>query len=305
MQFDNLSSQEFLAHYWQRQWLYSPGGCAEFESPITADDLAGLALEEVVESRAVIVEADRYQLTHGPFDEAFFATERTMPWTLLVQAVDLWIPEVAQLYSHFDFLPRWRMDDIMCSFATPGAGVGPHYDYYDVFLVQAQGSRTWQIGQTCTADSTLVADADVKLLADFVPQAEITTQPGDVLYIPPMLAHWGVAETDSLTFSVGFRAPTVAELLDDLAMQAMATDHQQHLRDPDLTPAMATTDIATGFIKQAQALLQDLVEDEQALADWFARFVTNPKYPDLVQQSGELRRARINGHTYVNGELEA
>ncbi|MEM7097220.1 MAG: cupin domain-containing protein [Pseudomonadota bacterium] len=301
MQFPSITAATFLAQYWQKKPLFCPGGCSNFSAPISADELAGLALEAEVESRIVTTNADDYSLIHGPFDEAVFTQPAQTPWTLLVNAVDLWVPELASLYDEFDFLPRWRMDDIMVSFATTGAGVGPHFDQYDVFLVQASGERTWKLGQFCDASTPVKSGSDLRLLATFTESTRIHMQPGDVLYIPPGLAHWGIADTEGLTFSVGFRAPTLDELVDDLAMMVAEDERQTVYSDPPLTPAMAKTDIDDAFVAQAQRLMRNLVEDEARFADWFARFVTNPKYPDLLNITGEERRARIQGKDYVNG----
>ena len=145
-----ITADEFLAEYWQKKPLLIRNAIPNFIAPIEGDDLAGLSLEEEVESRLVI--GDDWQLEHGPFEESRFETLPDRNWTLLVQGVDLWIPEVADLLKSFDFLPAWRVDDIMVSYAEDGGNVGPHFDYYDVFLLQGSGQRHWQVGKLCSAD---------------------------------------------------------------------------------------------------------------------------------------------------------
>ncbi|MCF4993909.1 cupin domain-containing protein, partial [Pseudomonas gessardii] len=152
-----ITAREFLRDYWQKKPLLIRQAIPDFESPIDADELAGLALEEEVESRLVIEHGERpWELRRGPFAEDAFSTLPEREWTLLVQAVDQFVPEVAELLEQFRFLPSWRIDDVMISFAAPGGSVGPHFDNYDVFLLQAQGKRNWKIGQMCSSESPLL-----------------------------------------------------------------------------------------------------------------------------------------------------
>ena len=209
-----ITAREFLRDYWQKKPLLIRQAIPDFESPIDADELAGLALEEEVESRLVIEHGERpWELRRGPFAEDEFSKLPEREWTLLVQAVDQFVPEVAELLENFRFLPSWRIDDVMISFAAPGGSVGPHFDNYDVFLLQGHGKRNWKIGQMCDSESPLLQHADLRILADFEATDEWVLEPGDMLYLPPRLAHCGVAVDDCLTYSVGFRAPSAAEVL--------------------------------------------------------------------------------------------
>ncbi len=168
-----ISAREFLRDYWQKKPLLIRQAIPSFESPVSPDELAGLSLEEEVESRMVIEHGDSpWELRRGPFGEDTYQDLPERNWTLLVQAVDQLVPEVADLIEHFRFLPNWRIDDVMISFAAPGGGVGPHYDNYDVFLLQAQGQRRWRVGQMCDSDSPLLPHADLRILADFQGTAE-------------------------------------------------------------------------------------------------------------------------------------
>ena len=305
------TAEQFLVEYWQQKPLLIRNALPGFESPLTPDELAGLALEEDIESRIVVEETkdDPWQLTCGPFDEKIFQQLPPEKWTLLVQAVDLWVPEVKQLLNYFDFLPPWRLDDIMVSYAPEGGSVGPHFDYYDVFLIQGYGQRRWQIGgysgtEKCSEGSPRIENTSLRILSDFQPVEEWILEPGDMLYLPPQVAHHGVAIGDCMTYSVGFRAPTAAEMLSDLATELLSQPHSPHYKDPALTPAMASENIAPEFIEQARLLLNSILDNEDLLADWFARYMTAPKYPELLDETDELRSAKIENRQYTNGELQ-
>ena len=167
-----ISAREFMRDYWQKKPLLIRQAIPDFESPLSPDELAGLALEEEIESRLVIEHGEQpWELRRGPFAEDAFADLPERDWTLLVQAVDQFIPEVAELLEQFRFLPSWRIDDVMISFAAPGGGVGPHFDNYDVFLLQGHGQRRWRLGQMCDADSPLLDHPELRILADEPPAA--------------------------------------------------------------------------------------------------------------------------------------
>ena len=222
-----------------------------------------------------------------------------------MQAVDLWCPEVANLYAHFDFLPRWRTDDIMASYAVPGGSVGPHFDQYDVFLIQISGHRRWQIGAKCDDQTPLLQGTELQIIDNFEATDEWLLGPGDMLYLPPGVAHWGVAEDACMTFSLGFRAPLLSDMLSDLAVELSAQGLDQHYRDPVLTAAMSANEIDPSFVAHAKRQLLTLLDNDPLIADWLARFMTAPKYPDLVEVSGEQRRASAMGRHYRNGEPPA
>jgi 50S ribosomal protein L16 3-hydroxylase len=210
--FGSLAPERFLAEHWQRAPLLIRGALPDLASPITPDELAGLACDAEVESRLVQGHVGgTWRLEHGPFDAKRFGTLPERDWTLLVQDVDKLVPELARLLDAYRSLPDWRIDDIMVSYAAPGGSVGPHTDQYDVFLVQALGRRRWQLAEHF--DPALVPDADLKILERFVPEQEFVVEPGDVLYLPPKVAHFGLALDEAMTFSVGFRAPDQRELM--------------------------------------------------------------------------------------------
>ena len=206
----NFDHKEFLKNSWQKK----PKLIKNFLSAdnlITPNELAGLACESFVESR-LLTENPPMKIRHGPFREEIFGKLASKDWTLLVQSVDHYRDEVRFLKKLFDFVPSWRLDDIMVSYATPGGGVGRHFDHYDVFLIQGQGSRLWQLGKECGPNTGIDDSSGLNLVSEFSITEEFVLEQGDALYIPPHISHNGVALTNSLCFSVGFRAPSVYEM---------------------------------------------------------------------------------------------
>jgi 50S ribosomal protein L16 3-hydroxylase len=289
-----MPAARFLRDYWQKKPLLIRNAFPDFESPIQPEDLAGLACEEGTLSRIVAHDRSRdaWLLRHGPFDEAMFPDMPHHDWTLLVQDVDKWDSDIAALLAAFDFLPRWRIDDVMVSFAAPGGSVGAHVDQYDVFLLQALGHRRWQIDASLTLTGVAPPtefrnDVELKLLRTFNPTHEWLLRPGDMLYLPPGVPHHGVAEDACLTFSVGMRAPSAAELLGDF-VDTLAADADEGLRyrDPDLAPAADPAQIDDDAMRRAIEALNALrMNDPERLGDWFGRFIT------LYRNAGEVTAA--------------
>jgi 50S ribosomal protein L16 3-hydroxylase len=207
----DFDAQLFLDEYWQQRPLLIKNALASFQSPISPEELAGLAMEDEADSRIVSRVSNQWQLEQGPFVDTDFL--RDGEWSLLVQRVNEWFPEVDALRGCVDFLPTWRFDDVMVSYATDGAGVGPHFDQYDVFLLQGAGQRIWKVGARCDA-TTPTIDADgLTLIEEFDSDQVFLLNPGDALYIPPGYAHWGTAVGESMTYSLGFRAPRLTDLV--------------------------------------------------------------------------------------------
>ncbi|MCP9338854.1 ribosomal protein uL16 3-hydroxylase [Stutzerimonas xanthomarina] len=280
-----ISAREFLRDYWQKKPLLVRQAIPGFESPVSPDELAGLSLEEEVESRLVIEHGDTpWELRRGPFSEDTYQSLPERDWTLLVQAVDQLVPEVAELIEHFRFLPNWRIDDIMVSFAAPGGGVGPHFDNYDVFLLQAHGQRRWRIGQMCDSESAMLKHADLRILADFQGTDEWVLEPGDMLYLPPRLAHFGTAEDACMTYSLGFRAPSAAEVLTHFTdFLAQFLPDEERYSDADLLPIDDPHQIQSDALDRLRAMLTEHMGDERLLLTWFGQFMTEPRYPERVQ----------------------
>ena len=278
----NMPLETFLSEYWQKKPLLIRDGLPELEPPVAPDVLAGLACEEGVESRLLIQgeTEQEWELKHGPFSDEIFSHLPESHWTLLVQAVDHWIPEAGNLLNLFDFIPRWRIDDLMISYASDGGGVGPHFDNYDVFLVQTNGKRKWEIGGIYDETSPLRPDMPVSILSEFEAIETWTLEAGDILYLPPGIAHNGIAEgNDCMTCSVGFRAPSHSEILRDYT-DYIGVNLSEALRydDPDLTAQENTGEITTQALEKIQLILRKYTEDKELISQWFGRFVTTPKY---------------------------
>ncbi|HSN01725.1 MAG TPA: cupin domain-containing protein [Rudaea sp.] len=268
----------FLRDYWQKRPLLIRGAFVHSRDALSAEDLAGLACEEAALSRIVIHEPkrERWTLRNGPFAESDFAKLPKHNWTLLVQDVDKWDMDVAALLDAFAFIPSWRVDDVMVSYATDGGGVGAHVDQYDVFLVQGMGRRRWRISNDPQAPMCFRDDTDLKLLREFTATHDWILGPGDALYLPPDVPHEGTAVGECMTFSVGMRAPSQSELLLDFAEYlAEPMGEERRLADPDLRPARDGGEIDAAALARVRAAMPHFVHvDNSALGDWFGRFIT-------------------------------
>jgi len=277
-----LDASRFLAEYWQRRPLLFPAGLAGFRCPVAADELAGLACEPQVESRLVLEQGPTgpWELRHGPFDEADFASLPHSRWTLLVQDLDKHLPEVASVLEPFGFIPDWRLDDVMVSYAADQGSVGPHVDEYDVFLIQAEGHRRWRIDAGPAPDLTCIPGLDLRILARFTPTHDWLLSPGDILYLPPGIPHWGVAEGECMTWSVGLRAPAWRELAADWCEHrgATALPHGRY-RDPGLSPQRHRGEILPEVFAQVRATLEQALTsaDPDDFAAWLGAALSDPK----------------------------
>ncbi|EPJ47694.1 MAG: hypothetical protein OFPII_11060 [Osedax symbiont Rs1] len=278
----------FLRDYWQKKPLLIRNAIADFAAIIDADELAGLACEEEVESRLIVQQNDRqaWSMQHGPLSENDFANLPDSHWTLLVQAVDHWHPKASDFLKQFQFIPQWRIDDLMISYATKGGGVGPHYDNYDVFLLQASGSREWQYGGSFSEQSPRQDNQELMLLADWTAETTVTLHPGDMLYIPPKVGHNGIAKSDDcITYSIGFRAPSHADVLLNFS-DFVADDLSAELRyqDPHLTAQPQSAEIDTAAITQIKNILKQYIEQPGLVEQWFGCYMTEHKYNQQQQE---------------------
>jgi 50S ribosomal protein L16 3-hydroxylase len=269
----SLDIDSFLSEHWQREPLLIRGAIPAFIDPLSPEELAGLSLEDDVESRIVVRTEETWHLRNGPFQSDSFTF--TSPWTLLVQGVDIQVPAVADLRQLVDFLPGWRLDDVMVSYASDGGSVGPHYDNYDVFLFQGLGRRRWQLGQRCDGSEPLQASDGLRILAEFAPSAEYLLEPGDMLYLPPGLAHWGTAEGDCMTYSIGFRAPRINDLLSrwlDTVLENI--DPELLYRDPLPMGRAVPGEIAAPGYRSALSQIQETIARTAVSPDWFGELLT-------------------------------
>jgi len=291
-----MPAARFLRDYWQKKPLLIRQAFPDFVSPIEPEDLAGLACEELALARIVSHDRQRdaWTLRSGPFAEDDFPGMPDHDWTLLVQDVDKWDADVRQVLQAFDFLPRWRIDDVMVSFAASGGSVGAHVDQYDVFLLQAQGRRHWQVDAGPNPPTEFRDDAELRLLRQFHATHEWVLEPGDMLYLPPGVPHHGVAMDPCLTMSIGMRAPSSSELIGDY-LDYLTTDADEALRyqDPDLAPPSDPNLIDDAAMARAIAALNALrVDDPDRLGAWFGRFITTYRAAGEVV-APEQQRSRI------------
>jgi 50S ribosomal protein L16 3-hydroxylase len=311
-----LTPQVFMRRYWQQQPLLIRQAFAGIVPPLNRTELFALAASEDVESRVVQHEGGKWTMRQGPFGKRQLPTVKTPAWTLLVQGVDLHVCAAHELLSRFRFVPDARLDDLMMSYATDGGGVGPHFDSYDVFLLQVHGKRRWRIGRM--NDPVLVPDVPLKILANFQPEEEWLLEPGDMLYLPPRWAHDGVAEGECMTCSIGFRAPARDEvgrevlqrLLDGeepVANSAVYRDPSQPATD---TPGRIPPTLQE-FTREAVARL---VESPKAQACALGEWLSEPKLMVAFDDGEALRpeagivldrRTRMlydDEHVFINGE---
>lgn len=282
MNLSDFDADLFLRDYWQKRPLLIRNPWHEWVNPIEPDELAGLACEPGVEARLMTCEADRPVMDDAPLSAARFGELRNGPWTLLVQAVDHYSHEVASLIEPFRFVPDWRIDDVMVSYATDGGGVGAHFDQYDVFLVQGLGRRRWRIGPLCDADTPLLPHESLRLIADFEATGDWILEPGDILYVPPRFAHHGVAVGDDcMTYSIGFRAPSRAELVEGFCDHLVETmDDDDRYADPDLTAQANPGEIGAAAIDRLHRMVTDALTDRAAFIRWFGAQNSLSKYAE-------------------------
>lgn len=308
-----LTSEQFLQEYWQKKPLLVRQALPDAERYTNAEELAGLSLEKTVESRIIIgAESNKnnpWQLLHGPFNEKTYRKLPAKEWTLLVQAVNFYLPQFTQILQQFDFIPQWRIDDVMVSYAAPGGSVGPHYDNYDVFLIQGQGQRQWRIGDICDPHTPLQKHPNLRLLKNFQHSAEWVLEPGDLLYLPPRVAHFGVALNDCLTYSVGFQAPSLPTLAEYFCNDILERNLQDlRYSDPDLKCPQDSGLLAPEAIAQFKALLLNVLNDTVSTQDWLARMLSEAKYNDQTPETctslsnSQFATLLINGETLCRDE---
>ena len=271
-----LTTAQFLRRHWQKRPLLVRGAFPAFVDPLSVNEVLALAQSPDAESRVVRRAGAYWSLEHGPFSRAELARRPRRDWTVLVQDTNHFSDRAAALFARFAFIPHARIDDLMVSYAVPGGTVGPHVDSYDVFLVQGHGRRRWQVSRQ--KDLAFVPGLDLKILARFEPEEDWVLEPGDMLYLPPDVAHYGVAESECLTWSVGFRAPSDAELaagfLDYLGERL---DLEGRYADPGLRPARAAGRIPPGMVAHVARTLDRIRWRPRDALAFAGRFLSEPK----------------------------
>jgi len=276
---DQITVEHFLREYWQKKPLLVRQAFPNVASPLTADELAGLACEHEANARIVIerLGEQHWVVLHGPLQENDFDELPSKNWTLLVTDVEKHVPEARQLIDAFRFIPDWRIDDLMVSFAPEGGSVGPHTDAYDVFLIQTQGQRRWMIN--ADYDGACLEGTELRILERFVPAEEWVLEPGDMLYLPPNIAHHGVALNDCMTCSVGFRAPSLRTMLSEYAeFIASGIDRDLRYQDPDLQMQTNPAEIGADAVSRIKTMLAtQLTFDDRSLMRWLGEFSSEPR----------------------------
>jgi len=311
-----LSPQQFMKRHWQKKPLLVRGALPGFEPLLARKELFELAAREEVESRLVAQSGAKWQFRRGPLERRALPPLSRPGWTLLVQGVDLHHAAAHELLARFRFVPQARLDDLMISYATDGGGVGPHFDSYDVFLLQAQGQRRWRIGRQ--KDLSLREGVPLKILANFEPEEEYLLEPGDMLYLPPRYAHDGVAQGECQTYSIGFRSPARGELAQEL-LQRLADDAAELAGegvygDPRQDATDAPGAIPPELQRFARDALQAALKDASALDRLLGEYLTEPKASVWFEggtPGARLREAVLDRrtsmmydtrHVFINGE---
>ncbi|MDN7699580.1 cupin domain-containing protein [Burkholderia semiarida] len=276
-----LTPAQFMRGYWQKKPLLIRQAIPGVASPVTRDALFELAADYDAESRLITHFRNKWQLAHGPFESDALPAVTRKSWTLLVQGLDLHVDAARALLDRFRFIPDARLDDLMISYATDGGGVGPHFDSYDVFLLQVEGRRRWRVG--AQKDLSLQPDVPLKILENFEPSDEWVLEPGDMLYLPPHIAHDGVAEGECMTCSIGFRAPSAGELgaqfLYYLAERGGLRDAggDDLYRDPKQPAVDAPAQLPPAMVERVAEIVDAIRWRKRDVAEFLGCYLSEPK----------------------------
>ena len=273
-----LTANDFLREYWQKKPLLIRQAFPRFNGLLDPQQLLALACAEEVQARLVTKQRGKFDLQQSPFEPDDFAKlgKSKSNWTVLVQGVNHFLPDAAALLKQFSFIPHARLDDLMVSYAPKGGGVGPHFDSYDVFLLQGSGHRRWQI--SAQADHSLIAGAPLRILSNFKVEQEWVLEAGDMLYLPPNYAHNGIAEDDCMTYSIGFRATAYQELAEQFLvyLQDRITVDGMYA-DPDLKTQNHPSEISTAMLRQVEQAIQHVRWDKEDIENFIGCYLSEPK----------------------------
>ncbi len=319
----NLDWQSFLDSHWQKRPLLIKNGFPNFVDPISPDELAGLAMENEVDSRLVSHKEGNWSVSHGPFESYDHLGEEN--WSILVQAVNHWYHPSAALMKPFKVLSDWRMDDLMISYSVPGGGVGPHLDQYDVFIIQGEGRRHWRVGEK-VAMKQYCPHPDLMQVAPFDAIIDVELERGDILYIPPGFPHEGYSIEPSLNYSVGFRAPNSRELLSSFADYLIANDLGSYrFSDPDISFRDNPAEILQGEQIKLREMMESLIQEPQIFRKWLGEFISQSRHEldlappepaykpeeiyqllteqdEMLHRLNGLRALRVGDYFFINGE---
>jgi 50S ribosomal protein L16 3-hydroxylase len=267
----NFDLDIFLRDYWQKKPLLIKQGLQHFTDPLDEHELAGLALEDSIDSRIISRDKQSWQVSHGPFND--INQQCVGAWSLLVQKVDQYIPQADELMRAFSFIPSWRMTDLMVSFSNADAGVGPHIDQYDVFIIQGKGSRRWQVGLP-GKHSEYLPHPELKQISPFTPLIDEILTAGDIIYIPPHHPHNGIALEDCMNYSVGFRAPSEQEMLTSFADYALEHNlFSQRYKDKSIAPRVYPGEIKQQELNHFKHLLSSTIASTH-FEQWLGQYLS-------------------------------
>lgn len=282
----DLTAQQFLASYWQTKPRVFRQGFANFVDPVSADELAGLACDEMVESRLVWQKGGHWNAEFGPFQSYEHLGEKD--WSLIVQAVDYWSPQAAKIIDPFRFIPNWRLDDLMVSFACKGGSVGPHIDHYDVFICQGSGKRHWRVGDRGELEEYAAHEALLHV-EPFEAIIDTVLEPGDILYIPPGFPHEGIGLEPSMSFSVGFRTNSATNMMSGLADYLIDKDlGKQLIEDPQRELTNMPGIINNSDLSRIKSHLQSVLDNPETLSGFSGCYFTTAKHELDIQIPDEL-----------------
>jgi len=296
IQLGGLTVRKFLQEYWQKKPLLIRNAFPAFDGLLDRQQLLSLACAEDVQARLVTQLRGKYGLRQSPFEYKDFKDFGKAKWTVLVQGINHHLPAAADLLKQFDFIPHARLDDLMVSYAAKGGGVGPHFDSYDVFLLQGMGHRRWQI--STQSDRGLIEGAPLRILRNFRVEQEWVLGPGDMLYLPPHCAHNGVAEDECMTYSIGFRTPAYQELAEQFLVYLQDRIEVDGMyADPDLKTQQHPSEISASMLHQIEQAIGRVRWDKGDIANFLGCYLSEPKphiYFDAPQRRVSFAKFRQN-----------
>ncbi len=319
------SVDDFLKNYWQKKPLLIKNAIPNFVSPITESDLFIIAQNEEAVSRLIEHKQGIWQVKYGPFKKSDLPKKTNIPWTILVQNINHYFPFAESFLNLFKFIPYARLDDLMISYATKKGSVGPHFDSYDVFLFQAQGAREWKISDQ--KKFTLDKQSSIKIITNFKSKNSWVLKPGDMLYLPPNIGHWGISQSDDcVTYSIGFRAPGTFEIQSkflDFIQDHLITNENEIYKDPNLTPQKNPAEISSNMTKEMRNIVDRLRWDKSSINHFIGQLLSEPIENSIFETRKPLslkafeksivhKTLRLNSKTrmlfiknnfYINGEF--
>jgi len=318
------SINDFLKNYWQKKPLLIKNAIANFVSPITESDLFAIAQNEETVSRLIEQKQGIWQVKYGPFRKSDLPKRTSIPWTILVQNINHYLPFAESFLNLFKFIPYARLDDLMISYATKKGSVGPHFDSYDVFLFQAQGIREWKISDQ--KKFTLDKKSSLKIITNFKSKNSWVLKPGDMLYLPPNIGHWGISQSDDcVTYSIGFRAPGTFEIQSkflDFIQDHLITNENEIYKDPNLTPQKNPAEISSNMTKALRNIVDRLRWDKSSINHFIGQLLSEPIESSIFETrkplslkafekilisktlklNSKTRMLFIKNNFYINGE---